>query len=100
MALSDAAAEFQVENCTSAAQEVRQFPLWLTGIFAGHCWSGRMTARAVLNTVNGYTFTSMAAAEAARRVLGGEMKSGFQTPVELFGKGFAETIAHTKVTVL
>jgi short subunit dehydrogenase-like uncharacterized protein len=59
-----------------------------------------MTARAVLNTVNGYTFTPMAAAEAARRVLGGEMKSGFQTPVELFGKGFAETIAHTKVTVL
>jgi hypothetical protein len=96
MALSDAAAEFQVENCTSAAQEVRQFPLWRTGIFAGHCWSGRMTARAVLNTVNGYTFTPMA----ARRVLGGEMKSGFQTPVELFGKGFAETIAHTKVTVL
>jgi short subunit dehydrogenase-like uncharacterized protein len=58
------------------------------------------TARAVLDTVNGYTFTPMAAAEAARRAMGGEVKPGFQTPVELFGKGFAETIADTKVTVL
>jgi short subunit dehydrogenase-like uncharacterized protein len=58
------------------------------------------TARAVLDTVNGYTFTPMAAAEAARRVMGGEVRPGFQTPVELFGKGFAETIADTKVTVL
>jgi short subunit dehydrogenase-like uncharacterized protein len=58
------------------------------------------TARAVLDTVNGYTFTPMAAAEAARRVLGGEVRSGFQTPVELFGKEFAETIADTKVMIL
>ncbi len=52
-------------------------------------------ARAILDTVNGYTFTPLAAAEAARRVLGGEVRPGFQTPAGLFGNGFAETIADT-----
>lgn len=52
----------------------------------------------VLDTVNGYTFTSMAAAEAARRVLAGEVRPGFQTPAGLFGHGFAETIADTRIT--
>jgi hypothetical protein len=47
--------------------------------------------------VNGYTFTTLAAAEAARRVVGGEVRSGFQTPVGLFGDGFAETIADTTI---
>ena len=55
-------------------------------------------ARSVLDTVNGYTFTSMAAAEAARRVLAGEVRAGFQTPAGLFGYGFAETIADTQIT--
>lgn len=55
-------------------------------------------ARSVLDTVNGYTFTSMAAAEAARRVLAGEVRPGFQTPSGLFGYGFAETIADTRIT--
>jgi short subunit dehydrogenase-like uncharacterized protein len=55
-------------------------------------------ARSVLDTVNGYTFTSMAAAEAARRVLAGEVRPGFQTPAGLFGYGFAETIADTRIT--
>lgn len=54
------------------------------------------TARAVLDTVNGYTFTALASVEAARRVLGGEVASGFQTPVGIFGAGFAETIADTR----
>ena len=54
--------------------------------------------RSVLDTVNGYTFTSMAAAEAARRVLLGEVRPGFQTPAGLFGNGFAETIADTSIT--
>jgi short subunit dehydrogenase-like uncharacterized protein len=54
--------------------------------------------RSVLDTVNGYTFTAMAAAEAARRVLGGEVRPGFQTPARLFGNGFAETIADTRIT--
>jgi short subunit dehydrogenase-like uncharacterized protein len=55
-------------------------------------------ARAVLDTVNGYSFTALAAAEAARRVLGGEVVPGFQTPAGLFGAGFAETIADTTIT--
>lgn len=53
--------------------------------------------RSVLDTVNGYTFTTIAAAEAARRVLGGEARAGFQTPAGLFGDGFAETIADTTI---
>lgn len=35
--------------------------------------------RSVLDTVNGYTFTAAAAAEAGRRVLAGENRPGFQT---------------------
>jgi len=54
--------------------------------------------RSVLDTVNGYTFTPMAAAEAARRVLAGEHRPGFQTPAGLFGNGFAETIADTSIS--
>lgn len=55
-------------------------------------------ARSVLDTVNGYTFTAMAAAEAGRRVLAGEFRPGFQTPARLFGYGFAETIADTRIS--
>ncbi|MHA6768946.1 saccharopine dehydrogenase family protein [Sphingobium ummariense] len=51
-----------------------------------------------LQTVNGYTFTPMAAAEAARRVLAGQTRPGFQTPAGLFGSGFAETIADSSIT--
>lgn len=53
--------------------------------------------RSILDTVNGYTFTTLAAAEAARRVVGGESRVGFQTPAGLFGDGFAETIADTTI---
>lgn len=53
--------------------------------------------RSLLETVNGYTFTAMAAADAARRVLAGEVRPGFQTPAGLFGSGFAETIADTRI---
>jgi short subunit dehydrogenase-like uncharacterized protein len=53
--------------------------------------------RSILETVNGYTFTAIAAAEAARRVLNGEARPGFQTPAGLFGDGFAETIADTSI---
>ncbi|CAN5412842.1 saccharopine dehydrogenase NADP-binding domain-containing protein [soil metagenome] len=56
--------------------------------------------RSVLDTVNGYTFTTIAAAEAARRVLNGEARPGFQTPAGLFGEGFAETIADTSIVDL
>lgn len=57
-------------------------------------------ARAVLDTVNGYTFTPMAAVMAARRVLAGEAKPGFQTPAGLFGGDFATTIADTTIVDL
>lgn len=53
--------------------------------------------RATLETVNGYSFTPVAAAEAARRVLAGERRPGFQTPAEVFGNRFAETIADTRI---
>ena len=54
--------------------------------------------RSVLDAVNGYTFTAMATAAAGRRALLGEARGGFQTPAGLFGTGFAETIADTKIT--
>jgi short subunit dehydrogenase-like uncharacterized protein len=53
--------------------------------------------RSIMETVNGYTFTTIAAAEAARRVLDGEARPGFQTPTRVFGAGFAETIADTSI---
>jgi short subunit dehydrogenase-like uncharacterized protein len=59
---------------------------------------GGDVVRSVLDTVNGYTFTALAAAKAAERVLGGEMRPGFQTPAGLFGAGFAGTIADTTIT--
>lgn len=59
--------------------------------------AGGRIARSVLDTVNGYSFTSMAAAEAAKRVLAGKVRAGFQTPAGLFGSGFAETIADTHI---
>jgi short subunit dehydrogenase-like uncharacterized protein len=56
------------------------------------------SVRSILDSVNGYTFTSMAAAEAARRVLAGEIQPGFQTPAGLFGHGFGKTIADTQIS--
>jgi short subunit dehydrogenase-like uncharacterized protein len=53
--------------------------------------------RSVLDTVNGYTFTATAAAEAGRRVLAGESLPGFQTPAMLFGDDFARSIADTSI---
>lgn len=58
----------------------------------------RATAR--LDTVNGYSFTALTAAEAERRVMGGESRPGFQTPAQIFGAGFAETIADTRITLI
>ncbi|CAN5559196.1 hypothetical protein BH09ACT7_BH09ACT7_51480 [soil metagenome] len=55
------------------------------------------TVYSVLDTVHGYTFTPLAATEAARRILAGEHPPGFQTPAALFGNGFAETIADTRI---
>jgi short subunit dehydrogenase-like uncharacterized protein len=64
------------------------------------CGEDGRVVRSVLETVNGYTFTTIAAAEAARRVLNGEARPGFQTPAGLFGDGFAETIADTSIVDL
>ncbi|MBD8596507.1 MULTISPECIES: saccharopine dehydrogenase family protein [unclassified Pseudomonas] len=57
-------------------------------------------ARSVIETVNGYTYTPLAAVEAARRVLGGERRRGFTAPSQLFGGGFALSIAGTVITDL
>ncbi|KAJ6031017.1 hypothetical protein N7540_001749 [Penicillium herquei] len=47
---------------------------------------------AVLHTVNGYTFTAMASVQAAKRVLDYQIKVGFQTPVQVFGKDFIDSV--------
>ncbi|KAI6778283.1 uncharacterized protein J7T54_004190 [Emericellopsis cladophorae] len=54
-------------------------------------------ARAVLHTVNGYTFTGVASVEAAKRVLAGSAKAGFQTPADIFGKNFLDAIPGTQI---
>jgi short subunit dehydrogenase-like uncharacterized protein len=56
--------------------------------------------RSMIETVNGYTFTPLAAVEAARRVSSGDRKAGFATPVSVFGVEFASTIAGTLITDL
>jgi short subunit dehydrogenase-like uncharacterized protein len=61
--------------------------------------AGGKTVRAILDTVNGYSFTPLAAAVAARRVFAGEARLGFQTPTDLFGNRFAETIANTTIQI-
>ncbi|KAI0201726.1 hypothetical protein F4808DRAFT_423599 [Astrocystis sublimbata] len=52
---------------------------------------------AVLHTVNGYTFTGMASVEAAKRVLAGEVRGGFQTPAEMFGTNFVYSIPGSRI---
>jgi len=54
-------------------------------------------ASAMIETVNGYSYTPLAAAEAARRVLAGEHHSGFQTPATVFGPDFATSIPGTQI---
>ena len=63
-----------------------------------HNWRIDPIVRSLLDTVNGYSFTPMAAAEAARRMLLGDVRPGFQVPARHFGAGFAETIADTRIT--
>jgi short subunit dehydrogenase-like uncharacterized protein len=55
-------------------------------------------ARSIIETVNGYSYTPLAAVEAARRVLAGDRRPGFATPAQVFGGGFAESIAGTVIT--
>lgn len=56
--------------------------------------------RSMIETVNGYSYTPLAAIEAARRVLDGERRPGFETPARMFGGKFAETIEGTTITDL
>ncbi|KAF7956177.1 hypothetical protein EAE96_005097 [Botrytis aclada] len=57
----------------------------------------RITQRAALHTINGYTFTSIASVQAAKRVMDHQAIPGFQTPVEVFGKDFVLTIPDSKI---
>lgn len=53
--------------------------------------------RARIETVNGYSYTPLAAVEALRLVAAGQFKPGFQTPATVFGAGFAVSIADTRI---
>jgi short subunit dehydrogenase-like uncharacterized protein len=55
---------------------------------------------AVLHTVNGYTFIGIASVEAAHRILQGQVLAGFQTPVDLFGISFVESIAGSALSMV
>jgi short subunit dehydrogenase-like uncharacterized protein len=46
------------------------------------------TARARLRTSQGYLLTAQTGTEIARRVVAGEVKTGFQTPSLMFGSDF------------
>lgn len=59
-----------------------------------------VTQRAALHTMNGYTFTSIASVQAAKRVMDHQAIPGFQTPVEVFGKEFVLTIPGSKIVDL
>jgi short subunit dehydrogenase-like uncharacterized protein len=53
--------------------------------------------RARIDTVNGYSYTPLAAVEALRLLVAGQVKLGFQTPATVFGAGFAVSIADTRI---
>jgi len=49
-----------------------------------------------LTTPNGYALTADVSVEIARRVLGGEVRAGFQTPAMVYGADFVMTLAGTE----
>ncbi|KAJ5741005.1 hypothetical protein N7493_000877 [Penicillium malachiteum] len=51
----------------------------------------------VLHTVNGYTFTAIATVQATKRVLDHQVKAGFQTPVQVFGKDFIHSVPGSEI---
>jgi short subunit dehydrogenase-like uncharacterized protein len=53
-------------------------------------------ARARLETPSGYETTRLAGVEAARRILAGEAKPGFQTPATAFGADFVLALGDVK----
>jgi short subunit dehydrogenase-like uncharacterized protein len=56
--------------------------------------------RAILYTVNGYTFTSVASVETARRVLNAKFMPGFQTPVSVLGDELLEIVPGSSISIL
>jgi len=54
------------------------------------------SARARLETPSGYETTRLAGVEAARRILAGEAKPGFQTPATAFGADFVLALPNVK----
>jgi short subunit dehydrogenase-like uncharacterized protein len=56
------------------------------------------SARSMIETINGYSYTTLSAVEAAKRVLSGEIRAGFETPARLFGSGFAMSIPGTHIS--
>lgn len=58
--------------------------------------NGEVT-RAVIETINGYSYTPLSAVAAAKRVMEGDAYAGFQTPAMLFGPMFAADIAGTRI---
>lgn len=56
--------------------------------------------RAILRTVNGYTFTAIASVQAAVRVVAGEVKPGFHTSAGLFCSNFLEDIPQTTIKTI
>jgi short subunit dehydrogenase-like uncharacterized protein len=55
------------------------------------------TRSAALHTINGYTLTSVASVQAAKRVLAHQAKPGFQTPAGIFGKDFVLTLPESEI---
>jgi short subunit dehydrogenase-like uncharacterized protein len=55
----------------------------------------RQCARVRLTTVDGYSFTALAAVEILSRVLAGEFHPGFQTPSRIYGADLVLTLAGT-----
>jgi short subunit dehydrogenase-like uncharacterized protein len=53
--------------------------------------------RARIDTINGYSYTPLAAVAAIGLVAAGEIKPGFQTPSTVFGAQFAVSIADTRI---
>jgi short subunit dehydrogenase-like uncharacterized protein len=60
----------------------------------------KTVSSALLHTVNGYTFTGLASAEAARKVLAGIAQPGFQTPALVFGNDFVKSIGNSRSIIL
>jgi short subunit dehydrogenase-like uncharacterized protein len=57
---------------------------------------GGRSARARLETPSGYETTRLAGVEAARRILAGEVRPGFQTPATAFGADFVLSLPGVK----